>query len=244
MNSSRANSEAFLTIYNELDKYMRVKLGQDLWVSHTSLLRDMAERNNLFNRYPDLLCDMARLRNAIVHNPNKRTIEPIAEPHPEIVKIYEGIKDSVLNPPLALGQLAVPAEKIFTTTMASIAKTVMQVMNKHAYTHVPVIEDGNLLGVFSENTIFSYLVKNQVFVLDEGVKIGEFAEFIPMEKHRSEYFEFVPRDATVVDVEELFIKEIKNKKRLSVVFVTDTGDQGGQILGFITPWDLAKDNLL
>jgi hypothetical protein len=29
MNQSRSNAEAFLTIYNELDKFMRVELGKE-----------------------------------------------------------------------------------------------------------------------------------------------------------------------------------------------------------------------
>lgn len=244
MKESRANSEAFLTIYNELDKYMRVKLDKDLWISHSSLVREMGEHNKLFKRYNDMLCDMARLRNAIIHNPHKRTIDPIAEPHPEIIKLYEGIRDSVLHPALALTALAVPRKDIFTTTMEASAHFVMKTMNKNSYTHVPVIQGSTLVGIFSENTVFSYLVRNQVFAMDKEIQIREFAEFIPLDNHESEYFEFVPKGATVVDVEELFIEDIKNRKRLSAVFVTETGLAGEEILGLITPWDLAKDNIL
>lgn len=244
MKESRVNSEAFLTIYNELDKYMRTKLGRDLWTSHPSLVREMAEHNKLFKRHHDLLCDMARLRNAIIHNPNKRTIDPIAEPHPEIVKLYEEIKESVLHPALALEALAVPRKDIFTTTMDTSAHFVMKTMNKNSYTHIPVIQGDTLEGIFSENTVFSYLVRNHVFTLDRDIQIREFAEFIPLDNHESEYFEFVSRGATVLDVEELFIEDIKSRKRLSAVFVTENGKAGEKILGMITPWDLAKDNIL
>lgn len=244
MNQSRSNAEAFLTIYNELDKFMRVELGKETWVSHPSLIREMAETNKLFKRYCNFLCDMAELRNAIVHNPHSRKIEPIAEPHPEILKLYEDIKEAVLHPPLALEVLAVQREDIFTTTMDANAHHVMQTMINNSYTHVPVLQGDTLLGVFSEHTVFSYLVRNHIFALDKDILIGEFAELIPLDKHESEYFEFVPREATVVDVEELFVEDIRNQKRLSAVFITENGNPGEKILGLITPWDLAKDNLL
>jgi predicted transcriptional regulator len=244
MNQSRSNAEAFLTIYNELDKYMRVTLEKETWVSHPSLLREMAETNNLFKRYYNLLCDMAELRNAIVHNPHSGTIEPIAEPHSEILKLYEDIKEAVLHPPLALEILAVQREDIFTTTMDANAHHVMQTMINNSYTHVPVLQGDTLLGVFSEHTVFSYLVRNHIFALDKDILIGEFSELIPLDKHESEYFEFVPRVATVVDVEELFMEDIKNQKRLSAVFITETGEPREKILGMITPWDLARDNLI
>ena len=33
------NSKEFITIYNELDDYMRRELNQDHWVSHSELIR-------------------------------------------------------------------------------------------------------------------------------------------------------------------------------------------------------------
>ncbi len=38
-------------------------------------------------------------------------------------------------------------------------------MNKNIYTHIPVIEEGESIGIFSENTIFSYIVEKQEMLL-------------------------------------------------------------------------------
>jgi hypothetical protein len=40
------------------------------------------------------------------------------------------------------------------------------------------------------------------------------------------------------------MEDIKNQKRLSAVFITETGEPREKILGMITPWDLARDNLI
>jgi CBS domain-containing protein len=234
------SSDKFLAIYNELDNYMRRKLKAKDGVPHTFLLEKMAARDRIFsNNYLDLR-EFAQLRNAIVHNPDKFHADPIAEPHSYVVKKYEEIKNSVLDPPAALTAIATPAENMFTTTLEANALQVMQEMNENFFSHVPVVDkDKKLIGVFSENTVFCYLVKNQALALGENVSIGEFAEFIPIDKHDSEYFGFVPRNALVIDIEEMFQADLYINKRLAIIFITETGSPRERILGLITAWDLA-----
>ena len=69
--------------------------------------------------------------------------------------------------------------------------------------------------------------------------IEEFRDFIPLEKHTSEYFEFVGRNALLSDVENLFRIGLKARKRIAVVFITEKGKQSEKILGIITAWDIA-----
>jgi CBS domain-containing protein len=168
-----SNSEKFITIYNELDTYMRKVLNIDESVTHSELIRIMSKKNKVFKRDFDDLKAFSRLRNAIVHNPDNRNANPIAEPHDYIVNKYEDIKNKVINPPVALNTIAIKSKDIFTTTMDANALNVMQEMNRNSYTHVPVVQDGKLIGVFSENTVFSYLVKNQLF-LNCNIKCNTF----------------------------------------------------------------------
>jgi len=112
-------------------------------------------------------------------------------------------------------------------------------MNKYAYSYIPIIEGERLVGVFSENTVFSYIVHTGNISLEKDVKIREFCEFIPISKHESESFEFVPRDTLVIDIEDMFAKELRQDKRLAVVFITDSGDPNEKLLGLVTAWDVA-----
>ena len=86
MNDKKTNFGEFITIYNELDEFMRKELNQDYWVSHSDLIRQLAKKNKVVKIYMDELLSFARLRNAIVHNPDKRHAHPIADPHDYIVK--------------------------------------------------------------------------------------------------------------------------------------------------------------
>ena len=43
-------------------------------------------------------------------------------------------------------------------------------MKEKIFTHVPVINDNRFIGIFSENTIFSYTVFNEALLLDSEIK--------------------------------------------------------------------------
>lgn len=239
MKEQTANSGKFLAIYNELDRFMREFLDEGFGTPHYRLIEAMAKKNRVFEQHSYDLKAFADLRNAIVHNPDARVADPIAEPHDYVIQKYKEIMEEVMDPPLALDTIAIKIRDIFTTTMEANALNVMKEMNRNSYTHVPVLHDGSLLGVFSENTIFSYLVKNNGATSLKEISIGDFMELIPIDKHTSEYFEFAPKTSLVVDIEARFQAGLDNNKRLQIVFITETGKPTEKLLGLITPWDLA-----
>lgn len=217
---------------------MRKYLKEDEWPSHSNLIWRITKENIVFKKYKQELLKFANLRNAIIHNSDKRKADPIAEPHDYIVKKYEEIKNCILNPASALDTIAI-TNNIYTIKMDEMVIEVMRKMNKNTYTHVPVVENGKLVGVFSENTIFSYVVKNHDVTIKRDMLIKEFADFIPLNNHESEYFEFVPENTPVTQIEELFQNGLKDKKKISVIFITPNGKEDEELLGLITAWDLA-----
>lgn len=239
VNDNKSNAEKFIVIYNELDRYMRTYLDEDDRIGHTDLIKRMAKRNKVFAKHKDDLILFARLRNSIIHNPYNRDIDPIAEPHDRIVENYKEIRDKLLNPPTALDTIAVKGKNVYSVTTDEFAFDVMNVMRDNNYTHVPVIDGDFIIGVFSESTVFSYMVANEEMPINRNTKIEVFKEFIPLDKHVSEFFSFVNKDTLVVEIEEIFQRKFSGKKRLSVIFITETGNVKEKILGLITPWDVA-----
>lgn len=237
--SSKSNAERFIVIYNEMDRYMRKRLDEDERISHTDLIRRMAKRSKVFSKHKDDLMLFARLRNSIVHNPYNNEMDPIAEPHDKALLRYKEVRDKVLNPPVALETIAVRDKNIYSVTREEAVFDVMNVMKENNYTHVPVVENGIMIGVFSESTIFSYMTQNESIAIKKDTKIEEFEEFLPIQKHDNEFFSFVHKDTLVIEVEELFQRRFQGKKRLCLVFITDTGKVKEKILGLITPWDIA-----
>lgn len=83
-----------------------------------------------------------------------------------------------------------------------------------------MVEKGKIIGVISESTIFSYIIKNKIFLIDDECKISDFEEFIALDNHCSEYFLFKPRTITVVEIEDVFKNCLVENKRLAVIFIT------------------------
>ena len=135
--------------------------------------------------------------------------------------------------------IAIPREVVYTTTLDDSAWKVMQTMNDKVYTHVPVMDGDKMIGVFSENTILSYLVHNKDSIIMQDARISEFKDFVPLDKHPSEYFEFVGRNALLIEVEEIFRRGLISKRRIAVVFITENGNPDEKLLGLITAWDIA-----
>lgn len=217
---------------------MRKALNMDKYTNHSYLVKKMSEIHPLFATYAYELQIFADLRNIIDHNPYRVKAHPMATPHKDIVRQYEDIKNAVLHPKKAF-KIAVKAPNIYTTIMEGNALEVMEIMNKKAYSHVPVIEKDKIVGVFSESTILSYLVRHKDSIITRDVKIKEFVEFIPLDNHPSERFEFADRDILLIEIQNLFGQGLKEGKRIAVVFITEHGKREEKLLGILTPWDVA-----
>ena len=135
--------------------------------------------------------------------------------------------------------IAVPKSRIYTVSPDDCALSVIREMHTKVYTHVPVIENGQFVGVFSENSVVSYLAANEIVGLDQTIKIREFDAFIPVHSHNSETFVFFPRDASLFQIVSHFRQSLRERKRLGAVFLTQSGKHTEDILGLITAWDIA-----
>lgn len=239
MDVNRKNSEAFLEIYNDFDNYLRKILGKPDGYRHFNLIDDFIKNNKSFKKYERDLKAFGNLRNAIVHNPEQKKADPIAQPHEYIVKKYIDIVNLVKNPPTAYASVAIKVEKLYTTTLEASALKVMKEMTRHTYTHVPVIDNNSVIGVFSESTLLNYFADKGAVLLEKDVRIKEFIDYIPFHKHKSEYFDFISKKTLLTEVEEMFQGELKEHRRLGVIFITEDGKPSQKILGIITAWDMA-----
>ena len=239
METKQTNSDKFLMIYNDLDRHMRDCLKAKPGTPNSFLINTLAKSNRTMAKFKEDLLTFSRLRNAIIHNPYKKDADPIAEPHDNIIARYEEIVSRITCPPSALSTVAIPRRKVFTTTMDSKVINVMRVMVNSLYTHVPIVDDGRVIGVFSENSVFSYLTKYGKGNFFEDVLIGDFTDFIDIDRNESEYYEFVEKDTLLIDIEEMFQNGLKDNKRLALVFITENGRRNERLLGLVTAWDVA-----
>lgn len=241
MTDTKSTDQQLLSLYNEIDAFMRQQYKQDKYADHSFLIQQLSSSNRVIARHQQDMRAIAQLRNSLVHNPFP-SAQPIANPHPDVVKQYQQIRNALLQPHTALG-IAIPASKIYTVSPDANLNEVLKTMDKNTYTHVPVIEDQKMVGLLSENTLLSYLAEEGETIITNTMKVGDLKEYLPLEAHRSECFKFLPRNAPLSQVFAVFNTAILKRERIGMVFITEHGKQNEKPLGIITAWDLASPEL-
>lgn len=234
-----AQTEKFLQLYKQLEFdgrrlfFPNAKEGDNVIgrLLNTPHLREYKEE-----------LDYCRVvRNFLTHNPKVNGVYPII-PSTEMVKLLDKCVSIINNPPRAI-EFAIPADKIFMADINSPVLEVIEVMNRFTYTHIPVLKDGRLAGIFSDNTVYSYICREKAVTIDEGTKMSLFEKYIDLDEHLNEYFEFVPKRTRLYEVERLFKYNYQTKrhKLLSVIYITENGGRDEKILGMLTPWDILSE---
>lgn len=223
-------SESFLDLYRELEEALAVKYG-----SRSGLIQIFAngegwrwrEELNLFRETRNLLSHHARLDG-----------EPPVSPSPAAVNKLREIVTYVQNPPRALS-VCTRTSGLFVTDGGDSVTDLLAVMDKRGYSHIPVLKNGRLQGVFSVGTLFAYAKSYP----DRGVKgllVSDMSAFLPPEKHTTEQFCFASAEDTSYDIRCKFSQGGPFCRRVAAVFVTEGGTEEGKLLGMITPWDIIR----
>lgn len=98
----------------------------------------------------------------------------------------------------------------------------MTVMKKHNYTHIPIYDNNKLVGIFSENSMFNYLYKNEIIEVDNNIKFKDILDYVDV-SNTEELILFVSKNTLYDDVVNEFISKFKENERLSCIMVTEHG---------------------
>lgn len=175
------------------------------------------------------------LRNLVTHNANLGG-EPVAVPSAPVVEAMREVLEFVQRPPLAL-EYATRGDQVMKANLNQKVLRLMEVMDKNGYSHIPVLKDGAFLGVFSVGSVFQYQLKTGGRALTPDVTLADLERYLDLKEHMENY-EFVPKNATYLSVRRTFEKVRGRNKRVSVIFITETGKPGERLLGMLTPWDV------
>ena len=111
-------------------------------------------------------------------------------------------------------------------------------MVEKTYTHIPIIENGVVQGVFSESTLLDIVNAESGIVLDQNTKFIDILEYLKLENHSTEDFIFISRNKNIYDVEDLFKDYFIRRKRLGCIYITESGKANESVLGMLTAWDV------
>ena len=177
-----------------------------------------------------------KIRNLLSHGECKVEGNVAIEINENIIEKLKEIISLLENPPLVTSRYIT---EIFVVDLEEKLENLIKTMNEKKISHVPVLDkDKKLVGVFSENTIFSKLSEDEIIEIGKEYKVKDYEKYIKLENHSSEYFDFIKRNEELALAQNLFNKSIKKDKKLVMLFVTENGKKTEKILGIITPWDL------
>lgn len=177
-----------------------------------------------------------KIRNLLSHGECKIEGKIAIEINENIIEKLKEIISLLENPPLVTSRYIT---EMFVVDLEEKLEKLIKIMNEKKISHVPVLDkDKKLIGVFSENTIFSKLSEDEIIEIGKEYKVKDYEKYIKIENHSSEYFDFIKRNEELSAAQTLFNKSIKRDKKLVMLFITENGKKSEKILGILTPWDL------
>lgn len=227
----------FLNLYNHLESVLREEYPQIprgvrpiKWATQNDRRRFGAMREEL---------DYCReVRNLVQHN-EKVDGSYAVIPSDAMLETLRRTLEKVENPPRAF-DVCVKTQNVYSARITDLVRPAMKKMVEGSFTHIPILEEGRVIGAFSENTLLSYMMRDEIAIIEEDCTFEAFSSLIPLAAHESETFAFVGREERATSVAVLFENSMRNQERLGMVFITATGDPNQKLLGILTVWDMAR----
>ncbi len=231
------NTEKFLELYRQLEKAGRENYFPKLPEGSPVINRLTAIP--VLREFKEDIEYCRVVRNFLVHTPRVRDISPVI-PSDDMVSVLERCVQRIKSPVKALSY-AVRRENMYTVGLTDRISEVSTYMNESGFTHAPVFDGDRLVGVFSDNAIYSYICDKKSINITETTLLNEIRDYLDINNHTNEYFAFAPAGANIYEISNLFSIDVRSMKKLAVVFFTSNGRHDGHILGMMTPYSILRD---
>ena len=207
-------------------------------VSIDNLIKELSLKNSVVKRYKNELNLIRTVRNINTHQRNDKYGYVVC-PNPEMNVRLRNIIDEINNPPTIYNSnMCIKRNSIYCKTLNDDISSTIKDMVEKVYTHIPIIENNVLIGVFSESTLLDIIKKDNGIIVDENTQFKEIKEYLKIENHSAEDFIFISKNKNIYDIEEIFKKYFLRRKRIGCVYVTEHGKKSESILGMFTAWDV------
>ena len=189
----------------------------------------------MFRSYRSELANLRATRNFLAHRPKVHN-EHFVEPSQSAIELLSSVIKRVKKPARELG---VPINKIMYRSMSDRVIDAMREMQEQVFTCVLILENGVVVGAFSENSIFSYLVDDSIIEIEDDTTFFDIKDYLVLERP-CESYRFLHKDITAMEVQEVFDKALQNNDRIGMIFFTEKGNKKEKLLSILTAWDLAS----
>lgn len=228
-----SNSEVFIDKYKHLEKVIINNFGLEPEAPAVAFL----ERNPNYKNMKDELRYCRNVRNLLSHNPKIEGEYPVEVSNGMIAFLDKVIK--TVEHPKRAKDIYVPIDKVLYRTYNDNVLDAMIEMNERNFSKMPILDKGMVVGIFSENTLMSYLVDNKKMEIKDDMTFNDLSGYLPLVKHKAHDFIFVKEDMLLTEVVAIFDKALEIGKRIGLVLVTKTGNSNEKLLGIISAWEVA-----
>lgn len=222
-------AEEFLSSFNRIEKWFREQLNNPTNMGFSEMVRRLSrKKDSQVPLFQDDLLQMAQLRNAIVHE-QISTDFVIAEPNEWAVNRMLEIEKSLLSPEKVLPRFA---KKVTGFDLTISVKEILSIVARKQYSQFPIYDSGIFKGLITVRGLGIWLAieSSKGDIQLEGRNASE----LLVSNYKESNYQFVSKETTVFQVEEMFVSQI----RLEAILITKDGNPNGSLLGIIRPRDL------
>lgn len=221
----------FLAAFNRIDELMR-KRCQMLIGKHefSAVLSEFEKRTYFTERdFPQLA---SRLRNVIVHDKKDPVVE-LATPVLNVVERIERIARELESPEKVENRFV--TQEVVTVTSDQTLKEVLKLVSEKQFSQFPVIHEGKIIGLLTENGITRWL--------SSAVSTESLVEFADVTASTILEHEETRENMILIgrlrELNEVRLQFSKNSF-LEAAIITQVGKPDQKPLGIITRWDLIE----
>lgn len=226
-----SNAERFIEAYNLIDYGLRTIYDFKRSMSFSDVVRRCVVLNSIVRKYEEDLIDFGRLRNAIVHQGNKKYI--IAEPHDEIVDKIEKLAKLITEPPTAIDMVG--NKEVISINFDLVVSKAMQIIYRTGYANLPTYEGEKLIGILNARKLINVLGQK----VDEGANIQEFIENTSVgeiiHEMGEDYYYMLSDEKLTIDQA---MNYFENNRKLLIILITKGGKDSGKPLKIISSADI------
>ncbi len=240
-------ADDFKILFNEMEDLLRDRCqkrnvkGYYQYMPYSECITKLIiSKDMVIKHYKNELEEIGELRNYMMHNSTKNYAYPVY-PSPEYNELLRKIVEEIKNP-VTIYNSKMCVRNDGHMLYASLTDNVQDIVRKmleKVYTQVPILEDGRIIGVFSESSLIEMFKDNNDIANDSHVRFENILDYIKIDRDRTlEDFGVIDKDCSIYEVEEFFKRAFDNDKRITCLFITENGKKTEKVLGLTTIWDV------
>lgn len=213
------NNEIFIVSYNKLENILH-KLPNAPIDANMKWYEDSLEDAKIKNKL--YLCRI--LRNYIQHNEDASNFVEITN---EMCSFIQDEYINMCSKMVSAETIMTPIKKMQVVEQKDLVLNAIDLMINKSLSNLSIIDDGKLLGVLS--------LLNALKIQKDATKKTTIKSCIEDKKITipKDSIKFVSKTTLASEVVEIFESSRNSKKQVELIYVTDTGNSKGNILGVI-----------